>query len=61
MKNEILHGFRFFSRILVKISGNFANCPYFSSNSHIIYEKIEKFRQIFIKIEPKKLYFSFGE
>ena len=58
MKNEkippidysIFPDFSFFA----EISRNFANCPYFSSNSNIICKKFETFRQIFIKIKPKK-------
>jgi|AACY02.10.fsa_nt_gi U5 snRNP spliceosome subunit len=42
MKNETFHQFHFFPRFFADISGNFANCPYVSSNSNTISANISK-------------------
>ena len=53
--------FPLFSQVFGENFRKFCKLFILFSNSHIICEKIEKFRQIFIKIDQKKLYFSFGE
>ena len=55
------HQIRKFSNLIKENSGFFANCLYFSSNSSIFCKIFAKFRQIFIKIRPKKFNFSFRE